>query len=130
MPINRKNLTHVFAEHFARASMQKSQLKKMGEKATEEPVKESVPPAKGEVTENNHPLKEGVNNQTWEKYERLAELMGKDEVCDELMRAMSDKEANENLDWIIQMHDLGSEFKGMKGYEDDEEEEDSEEESE
>lgn len=60
-----------------------------------------------------------VSNETWEKFERLRELMGDGMLLEELVRAMSGKEAQENFDFIIQMHDLGREF----GEEEEEEQE-------
>lgn len=53
-----------------------------------------------------------VSNETWDKFERLRELMGDQMLLEELVRAMSGKEAEENFDFIIQMHDLGREFGG------------------
>lgn len=60
-----------------------------------------------------------VSNETWDKFERLRELMGDQMLLEELVRAMSSKEAQENFDFIIQMHDLGREF----GEEEEEEQE-------
>jgi hypothetical protein len=59
-----------------------------------------------------------VSNETWDRFERLRELMGDQMLLEELVRAMSGKEAQENFDHIIQMHDLGREL----GEEEEEEE--------
>lgn len=45
-----------------------------------------------------------TDNKNWELFERLAEVLGHEELATELMQAMSTKEANENLDYLAQMH--------------------------
>lgn len=45
-------------------------------------------------------------DDAWKKFELLKELMGTDNLLDELMQAMSSKEANENFDHIMQMNDI------------------------
>lgn len=44
--------------------------------------------------------------KTWDKLELLIEELGAEEVLDGLCRAMSDRELNENLDYIARMFDI------------------------
>ena len=53
-----------------------------------------------------------VNEATFAKYDAVKEILGADGLLDELIRAMDDQEANENIDFIIQMHDLSSQING------------------
>jgi hypothetical protein len=48
-----------------------------------------------------------MTNRLWNKYEEMKELMGAENLLDELMRALSEDEARENLEWISDQHDLG-----------------------
>lgn len=44
--------------------------------------------------------------EVWDKLDILKEFLGADDLLDELLRAMSTEEANENFDFIAQMHDI------------------------
>ena len=51
--------------------------------------------------------KEAVSdNETWDKFERCREILGDAELLEALIKAMDWKEANENLDFIIQMYEI------------------------
>lgn len=45
------------------------------------------------------------NNELLEKLDELKEIMGAEELLEELGKAMSDKELQENLEFIDRMHD-------------------------
>lgn len=54
----------------------------------------------------NNKFNEGASNEVYELYETLLEALGPEMLLQELMRAMSSQEAQENLEHIAQMHDI------------------------
>jgi len=50
--------------------------------------------------------KAGTSDAVWDLFEQVREMLGDATLLEELMRAMSSQEAQENLEFIIQMHDL------------------------
>lgn len=47
-----------------------------------------------------------MNNNTYDRMERIKELLGTDMLLQELAQALSDKELNECLEHIETMHDI------------------------
>jgi hypothetical protein len=50
------------------------------------------------------------DNEVWDKLEHLKGHLGPDQLLEELVQAMSTEEANENFDFIIQMHDIPMDY--------------------
>lgn len=51
-------------------------------------------------------LKETVNTEVWSKVDRLREILGADLLVEELIRAMTTDEAEDNLNYIARNHDI------------------------
>ena len=46
-------------------------------------------------------------NEIWNIFEEMKEIMGAENLLDELARALSTDELEENLRWVDKNHDLG-----------------------
>ena len=47
------------------------------------------------------------SNEIWDIFEDMKEIMGAENLLDELARALSTDELEENLRWVDKNHDLG-----------------------
>ena len=47
------------------------------------------------------------SNEIWDIFEDMKEIMGAENLLDELARALSTDELEENLRWVDKIHDLG-----------------------
>jgi len=63
-----------------------------------------------EDSKNN--INEGTSNmKLWDAIDDLKEILGPDEVIDQMCRAMSDDDLEDTLKFIIRMNDLSSRIK-------------------
>ena len=44
--------------------------------------------------------------KAWEKYERLKDILGPDELCESFARAMNEDELRDNCDYVARMNDI------------------------
>lgn len=88
------------------------------------PQDEEAESAWGQALANRKPAKkaQSFSRGSYEKFEKLKEILGEAVLLDELYQAMSDQEATENFDHIIQMHDLGGDFGDDEELEEEDEE--------
>lgn len=55
---------------------------------------------------------EGTSDQKlWKAIDKLKEILGAEELVDQLCQAMSDDDLKDNLKFIVRMNDLNSEIK-------------------
>ena len=55
-----------------------------------------------------HKLNENMeSSEVWDIFEEMKELLGEEELLNELAQALSTDELEENLRWIDKNHDLG-----------------------
>lgn len=51
-----------------------------------------------------------TKSKLYEIYERMKELMGADQLLEEIIQSMSSSEMKESLEYIVRTHDLSEEF--------------------